>query len=154
NSELEAAIRDVITAWASGLPEHPYTDFGQKVSLSLVEEKPTFAVYLRTLYDIRNPPSEFKRPYNGEPPLSAESKERATDIWNYQVELKKDFTEEQADMDIPSSLSVGPCLRCMGQGKGPCDRCSGSKVASCEECNGRGQKSCIACQGRGKMLCA
>lgn len=152
-SDNDASIKAVLTGWAKTLPHHPYKDFGDKVTVVSAVEKPAYVIHLHTLYDVRSPTLEFTRPYQGERITPPATSERESNVFNQAVELKADFTAQEMECIIPTSLKAGPCLRCVGKGNGSCDRCSGFKVMSCPDCQGKGKNACTACQGKGKTQC-
>ncbi|MBI4052339.1 MAG: hypothetical protein HY400_07515 [Elusimicrobia bacterium] len=146
---LAQSVRDILAHWASSLPHHSYADFGQKISLVSVSEKPTFILRLMTLYDNRTPRESSTIPYRQEnpPPTSAQ------DIWSYPGNLETDFIRHETRITIPVSQEPESCERCEGEGTIRCNVCVSSGSMLCPDCMGPKQKSCPECKGLGKIAC-
>src|SRR5438045_759822 len=91
--EIESTVRNVMDAWAASMPDNPFKEFGKSVSLVSITEKPSFAIELRTLYDVRAKPMECSKVYDEAmaaslvtKPISAET----VDLWSFEPPLKKE----------------------------------------------------------------
>src|SRR5437879_9806104 len=153
--EVETQVRSLLQHWAASFPDNPFPDFGKEVSLVTIEERPSFVIHLRTLYDVRLRPLECTKPYSPsmEGSLTAESVRPDTlDLWSYESPLKSEFSNQEVEIEIPKTFRAMKCWICDGKGNVLCNTCSGNKTLRCPDCQ-NGKIPCVKCIGRGKMPC-
>ena len=157
DSSLESAVREILTAWAASIPDHPFQDFGKSAAIVSIAEHPSFAVDLRTLYDMRQKPQEISKLYDETLAANLVTKPvppESVDIWSFDPNLKKnDYVTQEATIDVPKTFRSISCSVCEGSGTWNCQVCSGAKRVDCGDCQGTGKKSCEKCNGRGKSVC-
>ena len=145
---VAGAARDLLARWALAQPNHPCDDFGQKLSIVSVAEKPAFIVRLMTLYDIRSMVGEGSQPC----PEDAAPLDEIADAWTREPGLKKDFFGQETTFVVPTATEPKECPSCEGSGSRTCKACGGGKTKPCPACT-RGNKSCPQCGGKGKIAC-
>jgi hypothetical protein len=147
NEKAAGAARDILARWALAQPNHPLEDFGTKLSLVSVAEKPSFIVRLMTLYDIRSTVAEGSQPCPEDAPPAEPG-----DAWSRDPGLKKDYFGQEATFVVPTAKEPKECPGCEGTGTRVCKDCGGVKTNPCPACT-RDKKSCPQCGGKGKIAC-
>src|SRR5262249_22556372 len=138
------------------MPDNPFKDFGKSVSLVSIAQRPSFAVELRTLYDVRGKPVECAKVYDEAIAASLVTKPispETIDLWSFESPLKKEFVTQETVIEIPGSFRAITCSVCEGTGNWTCQVCTGSTTVTCPDCTA-GKIPCAKCIGRGKIPCS
>jgi|GEM_PF-4649520 len=148
-------IRQYISEWAKSIPYHDLNDFGDKINILLLCERPSYKIKVQTLYEKRELTEEH-RPFVGKqiPPKIIDKNN--VDIWSYgyNIQIDEDDFKEKADSGfIAESQEVHECFYCRGKGEDRCYNCGGSTRERCSRCSGTGEVRCSSCGGSGKHEC-
>jgi hypothetical protein len=96
--------------------------------------------------------SEANRPNRLGVPMGYK-KSSEFNIWDYNLNFKKEFYNSSDSYEIPESYHAIGCSTCNQHGKIRCSSCSGAGDISCNTCSGRGEKQCTNCNGRVDIKC-
>jgi hypothetical protein len=154
DKELELSLRQSINNWANSIPNHPYTNFGDKITVNSIWYKPAYPVRLRSQYEER---SKYKdhEPYTGQK-IPARKFHKLSDFNSWDISLKKidDFEDSTNKYYVNGSQYVVNCHRCHASGLVTCHSCSGHRTVVCPVCHGAQKVNCSSCGGRGDSSCS
>ena len=142
-----------INQWSSSIPNHPFKNLGNEVTILGMNRLPSYLIRVRTLYESRR---LYKReePYKQQnlPKLKYAS-EKEIDIWNFNLPVQESFSESTKYITINGSEQLVPCSTCNTIGNITCPACNGKKKITCITCSGRGYVNCKSCGGSKNLRC-
>ncbi len=153
DEKIISTLRERISQYSNEIPHHDLKNFGNKIEIISVIEKPSYKLSLRTHYERR----ELKdgiRPYRGETIGVKLINKSNVEIWSFTGATPeiKEFEEKQELYTIVNSQEVHRCSNCKGQGEVTCYSCHGRGEVKCSTCGGTGRIRCgsfLGCSGKG-----
>lgn len=159
-------LRRAINEYSRETSAHPYTDYGDKVTVRVNDDCPVQECRVTTQYEDRDKKS-VSRPYRGWN-LAPRKYFSLDDIdeWDFKLRLPDDFIDKKTVVNVDGSAYVKECSSCNGSGKVACSSCLGKGKTLCKRCNGdyshlscshcggSGHNSCPSCGGKGEHVCS
>lgn len=149
DKNLEARIRKQINLWANSIPHHPYSNLGDKISISKIWYRPAYPIKLRSQYEERSKYKKFK-PFRGQK-IPDRKFHALSDFNSWDISLDKlvGFVNSTDNYIVNGSQYVANCHNCNASGTITCVKCSGRRTVTCPRCSGSGKNNCSNCSGSG-----
>ncbi|MDM8160121.1 hypothetical protein QUH73_09880 [Labilibaculum sp. K2S] len=154
DNKLRKKLTQKITEWAASIPNHPYTDFGNKIEITDIQYLPAYPITLHTQFERRSK-HEGHKPYKGEKIKERTYKALSDfDVWEFECPELSSFTNSEKNYILECSKHIKNCFICNAQGWINCVQCHGNKHIDCSKCKGSGKETCSKCKGNGTEQCA
>ena len=144
------AVKSTLTAWASSIPHHAISSFGDQIEVLEAAVSPPVMVRVATIYESRTV-SKRSQPFRGQAVAAPKTSESNIRPWNFPLPAPGDYAPSERSYLISDSQVVRDCQGCAGEGFIACLTCSGKGKLRCAPCAGSGRVSCRGCSGRGKV---
>lgn len=142
-----------INKWSNSIPNHPFKNLGNEISVINIKRLPSYLIRVRTLY-------ESRRLYKSEEPYRQQTlpklkyaSEKEISIWSINLQRQESFSENTLHYTVNGSEQLVPCSTCKTTGSIICPECKGKKKISCGNCDGKGYVKCKSCYGDGSRRC-
>lgn len=148
-----AHFKEKISAWLNGLTGGHGEEFIAGLEIVSAEEYEMRRIYYEIQLEARSVTPFTKKdssPVKAQP-LIFDAKQ--IDPWTVPTAEIKDFTNQQAVIEIQESLKSTSCRYCSGTGKVNCPECMGHKGIYCPTCRGEGKIKCAGCGGSKNVKC-
>lgn len=152
SDEEKNSIKKRLASWASSIPHHNLTNFGEQVEILSVQSIPSYVVTLKVQYEIRSI-HEGTWPYQGKSIFPSHIHlSNKNDIWSVNLPQVDEFNNAVKHYGISENITT--CSTCNGQGEVYCSSCDGHGEVICSECGGRQRVACSRCNGKGRVECS
>ncbi|HBY19082.1 MAG TPA: hypothetical protein DEH00_07940 [Candidatus Marinimicrobia bacterium] len=154
DKELEKSLRKSINAWAKTIPNHPYKNLGDQISVESILYKPAYPMRLLTQYENRRK-DKGHEPYTNQ--TIPERKIYALNdfnSWDISLPDIQKFTDKTTKYYVQGSQYVADCFHCHARGVVTCPQCNGLHQVTCPSCQGAGKVRCTSCGGSGRYTCS
>ena len=147
------SVTSQINQWSNSIPNHPFKNFGNEITILGMNRMPSYLIRVRTLY-------ESRRLYKSEEPYKQQTlpklkyaSEKEIDIWDVNLQRQESFSENTNHYTITGSEQLVPCSTCKTTGYITCPECNGKKKSTCTTCSGKGYVNCRSCGGSKSHRC-
>jgi hypothetical protein len=143
-----------INKWSNSIPNHPFKNLGNEISVTKIKRLPSYLIRVRALY-------ESRRLYKSEEPYRQQTlpklkyaSEKEINIWDINLQRQESFSENINHYTVSGSEQLVPCSTCKTTGSIICPECKGHKKMECDTCDGKGYVKCKSCYGEGSHRCS
>jgi hypothetical protein len=144
---VASQIKDAVSAWSNRIPHHNFRNFGERITVRSIVNRPAYYIALQTQYENREVKTEYM-PFRGqELPQRNYATAAEVDFWADFFAPIENFTNHTDKLIIPGSQYRSTCHSCSGEGKITCPKCDGHKEVKCHSCGGKGHRRCETCGG-------